>query len=73
MHTHRHIPISSRNDNPDDLSLLGRKITLTTEGFTTRKFCELILKDTSRLSKANVLAVRNYMCDNFSVTPAKIY
>ena len=31
-----------RNDNIHDIEL-DRKITLTTEGFTTRKFCELIL------------------------------
>jgi hypothetical protein len=39
---------SIRNDNVDD-TLLERKITLATEGFTTHKFCELVLKDRSRL------------------------
>jgi hypothetical protein len=30
------------NNNDDDV-LLERKITLATEGFTTHKFCELVL------------------------------
>jgi hypothetical protein len=36
---------SSSNTDGNDLlsSSLGRKITLATEGFTTSKFCELIL------------------------------
>jgi hypothetical protein len=33
-----------RNDNVDD-AILERKITLATEGFTTHKFCELVLRD----------------------------
>lgn len=34
---------------------IERKITLATEGFTTTKFCELVLKDRDRLSKENAL------------------
>ena len=33
-----------RDENNDPLVLLERKIALT-EGFTTQKFCELILRD----------------------------
>jgi hypothetical protein len=40
---------------------LDRKITLATEGFTTNKFCELILKDRNRLSKENALTVCDYI------------
>jgi hypothetical protein len=48
------------NDN-DLLSSLERKITLATEGFSTSKFCELVLKDRSRLSKENALTVCDYI------------
>jgi integrase len=51
---------SIRNDNVDDL-LLERKITLATEGFTTHKFCELILRDRNRLSKENALTMCEYV------------
>jgi integrase/recombinase XerD len=49
-------------DNSDNnpLALLERKISLATEGFTT-KFCELVLKDRSRLSKENALTVCDYI------------
>jgi hypothetical protein len=50
---------SSRND--DDLLLLERKITVVTEGFTTTKFCELILRDRNRLSIENALTVSDYI------------
>jgi hypothetical protein len=30
---------------------IQRKISLATEGFTTSKYCELVLKDSNRLSK----------------------
>jgi integrase/recombinase XerD len=42
---------------------LDRKITLTTEGFTTTKYCELILRDRTRLSKENALTVCDYIMD----------
>jgi integrase/recombinase XerD len=49
-----------RNDSIDDI-LLERKITVATEGFTTHKFCELILKDRNRLSKENALTICEYI------------
>ena len=52
---------SPRNNDSDDLLLLDRKITLATEGFTTNKFCELILKDRTRLSKENALTICEYV------------
>ena len=41
---------SSRNETSLESD---RKITLATEGFTTNKFCELVLRDRNRLSKEN--------------------
>jgi integrase/recombinase XerD len=52
---------SSRNNDVDYDIILERKITLATEGFTTRKFCELILKDRNRLSKENALTICEYV------------
>jgi integrase/recombinase XerD len=50
------------NDNNDKhLALLERKITLATEGFTTHKFCELILRDRNRLSEENALTMCEYI------------
>jgi integrase len=46
--------------NNDD-TLLERKITLATEGFTTHKYCELVLKDRIRLSKENALTICDYI------------
>ncbi len=46
-------PPSSRND--DNYDLLERKITIATEGFTTVKFCELILRDRNRSSNTRIL------------------
>jgi hypothetical protein len=45
--------VSLLGEKYDDkyLALSDRKITMATEGFTTDRFCELILKDRSRLSK----------------------
>jgi hypothetical protein len=40
---------------------IERKITLATEGFTTTKFCELVLKDRDRLSKENALTISDYI------------
>jgi hypothetical protein len=42
---------------------LDRKITLATEGFTTNKYCELVLRDRTRLSKENALTICNYIID----------
>jgi hypothetical protein len=50
------------NDNNDKhLALIERKITLATEGFTTHKFCELILRDRNRLSEENALTMCEYI------------
>jgi integrase len=42
---------------------LDRKITLVTEGFVTTKYCELILRDRTRLSKKNTLTACDYIID----------
>ena len=39
--------------NSDNDKELDKKITLVTEGFTTAKYCELSLRDRTRLSKEN--------------------
>src|SRR5947199_216128 len=49
---------SGRTD--DDL-LLDRKIGIATEGFTTSKSCELILRDRNRMSKENALTLSDYI------------
>jgi integrase len=50
------------NDNNDKhLALIERKITLATEGFTTHKFCELVLRDRNRLSEENALTMCEYI------------
>jgi hypothetical protein len=54
-------PLLDGNDNNDKYITLERKITLATEGFTTHKFCELILKDRNRLSKENALTICDYI------------
>ena len=58
-------PIEASSSNTHDNDLLSswfeRKITLATEGFTTSRFCELILRDRSRLSKENALTVCDYI------------
>ena len=41
---------SIRDDNIHDVTL-DRKITIATEGFTTRKYCKLVLKNRSRLQR----------------------
>ena len=48
--------VSLLGENTDkSLALSDTKISLATAGFTIYKFCELILKDGSRLSKENTL------------------
>jgi hypothetical protein len=47
--------------NDTNLLLLERKITLATEGFTSTKFCELVLRDRDRLSKENELTICEYI------------
>jgi hypothetical protein len=51
----------SKNKSQDLEIEIDRKITLATEGFTTARFCELVLKDRNRLSRENVLTVCNYI------------
>ena len=50
--------LSSKNDIN---FLLEKKIAMATEGFTTSKFCELILRDRNRLSKENALTISEYI------------
>jgi hypothetical protein len=52
---------TDENDNDKYLALLERKIALATEGFTTHKFCEFVLKDRNRLSKENALTICDYI------------
>ena len=58
-------PIVGESSNTDDNDLLSssleRKITLATEGFTTSRFCELVLRDRNRLSKENALTICDYV------------
>jgi integrase/recombinase XerD len=49
------------NDNDKHLALLERKIALATEGFTTDRFCELVLRDRKRLSEENALTICDYI------------
>jgi hypothetical protein len=51
---------SIKNENIHYIEL-ARKITIATEGFTTHKFCELVLKDRNRLSKENALTICDYV------------
>jgi len=53
------IGATAGNQEKEDLEL-DRKITLATEGFTA-KFCELVLRDRSRLSKENALVICDYV------------
>jgi hypothetical protein len=53
--------LSSTGGNDNDMILLDRKITMATEGFTTDRFCQLVLKDRSRLSKENALTICDYV------------
>ena len=55
------LPLLDINYNDKHLALLERKITLATEGFTTHKLCELILKDRSRLLMENALTICDYV------------
>jgi integrase/recombinase XerD len=50
-----------RNHIGKHLALLDRKITLATEGFTTDRFCELVLRDRKRLSDENALTICDYI------------
>jgi hypothetical protein len=50
----------SLSNKSEDLEI-ERKITLATEGFTTTKYCELVLRDRNRLSKENALTISEYI------------
>jgi plasmid stability protein len=52
---------SSSSPKNEEQAILDRKVTLVTEGFTTAKVSELILRDRSRLSKENALTVCDYI------------
>jgi hypothetical protein len=54
-------PLLDVNYNDKHLALLERKIALATEGFTTHKLCELILKDRNRTSEENALTMCDYI------------
>src|SRR5215831_19170981 len=54
-------PLPSQASSKNENELLERKINMATEGFTTTKFCELILRDRNRLSKENALTVSDYI------------
>src|SRR5919199_3370299 len=55
-------PSLKNNDDVNfDVAKLERKIVLAIEGFTTGKFCELILRDRRRLSKENALTICEYV------------
>jgi hypothetical protein len=41
--------------------VLYRRIGIATEGFTTDRFCELVLGDRNRLSKENALTICDYI------------
>ncbi|MFL6363578.1 MAG: hypothetical protein ACJ719_00005, partial [Nitrososphaeraceae archaeon] len=57
----------------DDVTFDG-KVILATEGFTTDKFCKLVLKDRSRLSKENALTICDYVIAmKREVNPRLIY
>jgi hypothetical protein len=54
--------LGSKTTNKEKQDLeLDRKIALATEGFTTTKFCELVLRDRNRLSKENALTISEYI------------
>jgi uncharacterized protein YihD (DUF1040 family) len=50
-----------QREEEEERQVLDTKITVATEGFTTHKFCELILRDRSRLSKENALTICDYI------------
>jgi integrase len=52
--------LTASASSKDEDVLLERKVTLATEGFTT-KASELILRDRNRLSKENAMTVCNYI------------
>src|SRR5919199_6368182 len=61
--TPANVPLQDEYDHNDDkhFPMLERKIVLAAEGFTTSKFCELVLRDRRRLSKENALTICDYI------------
>jgi integrase/recombinase XerD len=55
------VSFPDQNENGKHLALVDKKIALATEGFNTHKFCELVLRDRSRLSEENALAICDYI------------
>ena len=55
------VPFLDGNDNDKHITLLERKIALATEGFTTDRFCKLVLSDRDRLSEENALTICDYI------------
>jgi len=55
------IETESTTTTKDEGLEIQKKITLATEGFTTSKFCELVLRDRSRLSGENALTISEYI------------
>ena len=53
--------LDGNENNVNPLMVLDRKIVLATEGFTTNRFCEMVLKDRSRLSEENTLTIYDYI------------
>jgi hypothetical protein len=54
--------VVSEKKEVKDLEIIeNRKIVLATEGFTTNKFCELLLKDRDRISRDNALTICDYI------------
>ena len=45
----------------EEQQFLDRKIATVTEGFTTSRFCEFVLRDRNRLSKENALTICDYI------------
>jgi integrase len=56
----RSLSLSNKSAAEDFLEI-DRKITLATEGFTTTKYCESVLRDRNRLSKENALTISEYI------------
>src|SRR5438034_4171004 len=54
------IPVELSSKDDADI-FLEKKITIATEGFTTSKICELILRDRNRISKENALTLSEYI------------
>jgi hypothetical protein len=52
---------SSEHSQVEELQVLDRKFTIATEGFTTNRFCELVLRDRNKLSKENALTICDYI------------